>query len=714
MRTEAEVFADLRDLCREPGYVHALAFICFRDNMISFKREVKAKDMRHMFSSGRLLRTEISVLAGLLVQGKIDYALPSPMLFQSYITQSDEIFKEFHDVMGAAMMQGLLEGRGVDERGEAFGRGAFLREPFFYGGEAAYSFQYRDFAPQKYWRDNDWLSQSKGFEIAEARDAAEAIANLQNKKLHSTQMEMQKSSPDTWTILPGYMLTAEEVAQESGLSADKARRVLEAFTHSEHNEKFQSVGDFNAICASPLIRVDGERYLLLQYYNLVEALYESPFYWMIQDNAYRSKASENRGKFTETFATDRLAKVFGSTSVHQNIDLVAKKGSKLGEIDALVVFGDRLIVLQAKSKRLTLGAKKGDDEKIRADFQKAIQDSYDQALSCAKHLLTGDCKVLTAGGDEVQLEWMPKEIFLLCVVADNYPALSFQSRQFLKYEESAQIKPPLVIDVFFLDVLAEMLDSPLRFLSYVKRRVEYNERIHATHELTVLSYHLKTNLWLDDDHGVVSLGDDIAVDLDVAMSVRRDNLPGARTPTGILTHLSGTSFDRLIKKIEGKGDPGSIELGFFLLTLSENTSKSMSMGLDQITRMVRADGKAHDFSIGTVVSKEGLTVHCNPASEEKSARMLLTHCSGKKYAQRANKWFGLCVDLDAEPVHGVCLEFDWEQSDEMDKEASRYFRGAPIKDMATGFSNNRRRKIGRNDHCPCGSGLKYKRCCIGR
>ncbi len=23
-------------------------------------------------------------------------------------------------------------------------------------------------------------------------------------------------------------------------------------------------------------------------------------------------------------------------------------------------------------------------------------------------------------------------------------------------------------------------------------------------------------------------------------------------------------------------------------------------------------------------------------------------------------------------------------------------------------------KIGRNDSCPCGSGLKYKKCCLGR
>lgn len=711
MRTEAEVFAELRTLCGKPGYVHALAYLSYRDNMINFVEEVEPKDMRHLFSSGRLLRTEISVLVGLLVQDEINYSLPIPEDFEHYITQSDELFKEFHDVMGSAMMQGLLGPNRIEEGKEAFQRGTFLREPFFYSGEAAYSFQYRDFSPRKYCRDNEWLSKVKGFEIEDARTVAVAITNLQNVKVLATRRAMQKTSPDTWTILPGYMLTVDDVGYETGLDSEIVRKVLESFAHVGRNDLFQSVGDFNAISGSPLLRVDDETYLLLQYYNLVEALYESPFYWMVQDDTYRAKASDNRGKFTESFATERLSEVFGKEAVHQNVNLVAKKGSNLGEMDVLVIFGDRLIILQAKSKRLTLDAKRGDDRQIRSDFQKAIQASYDQGLSCAKHILAGDCKLQAADGDEIQLTWMPKEIFLFCVVADHYPALSFQSRQFLQYETSAQIKPPFVMDVFFLDVMAEMLESPLHFLSYAKRRVEYDDRIQATHELTVLSYHLKTNLWLDDDNSVVTLGDDIAVDLDVAMSVRRDNLPGASTPTGILTRLSGTTFDRLIKKIERKGDPGSIELGFFLMTLSEDTSKRVGKGLDAITRLTREDGRVHDFSIGTVASKEGLTVHCNPASEEKSAQMLLTHCSGKKYAQHADRWFGLCVDGDARPLHGLCLEFDWKQSDEMD-EVARYFPSMPVKDIAFGFS--RRRKVGRNALCPCGSGLKYKKCCLNR
>ncbi len=33
MRSEQTIFDDLAKLCSLPGYVHAIAYLCFRDNM---------------------------------------------------------------------------------------------------------------------------------------------------------------------------------------------------------------------------------------------------------------------------------------------------------------------------------------------------------------------------------------------------------------------------------------------------------------------------------------------------------------------------------------------------------------------------------------------------------------------------------------------------------------------------------------------------------
>ena len=46
MRSEQEIFDELATLCASPGYAHAVAFLCWRDNMISYSVQMKAECCR--------------------------------------------------------------------------------------------------------------------------------------------------------------------------------------------------------------------------------------------------------------------------------------------------------------------------------------------------------------------------------------------------------------------------------------------------------------------------------------------------------------------------------------------------------------------------------------------------------------------------------------------------------------------------------------------
>ena len=71
-RKESEVFKELEVLCQSPGYIHAIAYFCFRDNTIRYADEVKPEDVLQQFSMERLVRTEISTLIGLVCKNDID------------------------------------------------------------------------------------------------------------------------------------------------------------------------------------------------------------------------------------------------------------------------------------------------------------------------------------------------------------------------------------------------------------------------------------------------------------------------------------------------------------------------------------------------------------------------------------------------------------------------------------------------------------------
>lgn len=707
-RDEPDIFCELEKLCASPGYVHAIAYFCWRDNVIKFGESLIADDLQEQHSERRLLRTEISTLIGLLVKQSIDFAIPEPNILQQYIARTEELMHELHLAMTKPWFAGVDPVTAIAREFDPFNHAEGLREPIFYGGESAYGFQYRQLANLKYADDDKWLETHKGFHISDATRIADAIGRLQNTQQLALLKSFPSIPPDQWTMLPGFEFSVESIAREVGLNSSLVERVLTAFCcpSNERNISFLTLSDFNSANAAPILRIDDEKFMLLQQYSLLEAIYETPFFWMTADKAYAPTALANRGRFTENFVGDRLVHVFGPDNVLRNVGIYRGK-DRFAEIDVLVTFGDRAIVVQAKSKRLTIEARKGNDLQLKDDFKKAVQNSYDQAYACSTALLGDGYKFIDENQNDIALGRRVKSVFPVSVVADHYPALAFQARQFLVSNITPQILYPLVTDVFAVDVIAEMLSTPLHFLHYLTLRTRFGDKISSANEFPLLSFHLKGNLWVDDSVHLVMIGEDVSADLDIAMLARREGIPGKQTPDGILTFLKDMAVGRLIAEIEARADPETTSLGLFLLQLNGTTAKGLSEGIERIVRDARNDGRHHDISVG---HESGLTVHCNHLPNEEARTRLISHCHVKKYDLKAASWFGLLLNpIDGSIKAALSIEEPWTQDDEMDELIKKWPRRPPT---PLANVNARPKKIGRNDPCPCGSDKNYKKCCL--
>lgn len=715
-RSEQEILAELEALCTGPGYVHAIASICFRDNMLIYTERVTEEDMRNSFGPNRLLRTEISTLLGLMLKSPIDWTLTNSAVLDEYVKSSDRLLQELHDAMSGAFS--LDDAVAALKRGEfinPFNTGDAMREPIFYAAESAYNFQYVDLAAQRYAADAEWLQANVGFTIAQACDVANSIDRLLIDRF-SQFMDSLRQPLDQWTMLPAFSFAPAEVADYAGLKEALVERILLQFTvpHADRNPHFVALQDFNQIVATPLIRSPTGEFVSLQNNALAEAIYDSPFYWMQDDKSYRPHRDRHRGEFTENFVTERLKAVFGTDRVFNNVDIWLGN-SKVAEIDALVLWADRAIIIQAKAKRLTVEGRKGNDQVIRDDFKKSVQEAYDQGLTCAECL--GNPRYRLTRADDSKLE-LPDitEIFMFCVVSDHYPALSFQARQFLNVREITRVRSALVCDVFLIDVLTELLPTPLHFLSYIARRTRYADRLLAAHELTILAYHLKHNLWLDDTTSMMHLAEDFTPALDIAMAVRRRGIDGDVTPEGFMTHFDGKTLGRIVRAIEHRSEPAILDLGFQLLEMSGVAFDNLSRIIDDQVLRVTHDGKPHNVAV-MFADRSGITIECSGEPDSLAAPRLATLCTRRKYRQKANLWFGLCLTPgDAQLRFGLRLSDLWEQDDEMDKATAAMVEPMlpklAIKHPHHGW--RKRHKVGRNDPCPCGSGRKYKKCCINK
>ena len=674
--------------------------------------------LKHKFSAEselsqaeRLIVSERGLLIGLFAKTKRDLTVPRTEDFEEMYKRSELLLSKLHDVLSKEFQQSLFAQSSSMNKRNSIGEAAFVREAMIYSGESAYTFQYRDMCCSKYIRDNQWIIDNQGFSINDACAVYDAIEHSQLKKFKRLSAQSSLTTGAHKRLLDTFLISKNTVKEYSGLSFLTIDAVINAFTINNYNEGFTDPSAFNAANATPLIPIDDHNYALFELHILAQSLYESPFYWMMKDNDYLDIHTNNRGRYCEEFCADRLRRVFGKNNVHTNIIVPRNRKESATEIDVLAHFSDTILIVESKSKRLTIDARKGNLNAIKRDFSKGIQHACNQGYVNAHRLLNEESREHIEDRCGFRFPHQLKEVLVLSVLADHYPGLSIQVRNYLQYDKHPDICAPLITDIFALDVITEILDNPLYFLSYLKRRSQYMEQVVSAQELTIFGFHLSQNLWINSGYDMMALDGDFRQDLDSVMIRRRRFHEESVVPEGILTKFKGTLMGTILQSLRKNNDPSMFNIGQRLLEMSEKSLHDFQVGCQRIIELTTIDGNIHDFSLWITGGQFGITVHCNFLPHLDARRVLLEHCRLRKYQQKSSSWFGLCLSpYGRVPRFAVRIQYPWKWSNEMERHA-RYLK-EPVADIKSGSRVERRKKIGRNQSCPCGSGRKYKKCCL--
>jgi ribosomal protein S10 len=168
----------------------------------------------------------------------------------------------------------------------------------------------------------------------------------------------------------------------------------------------------------------------------------------------------------------------------------------------------------------------------------------------------------------------------------------------------------------------------------------------------------------------------------------------------------------LISEFEASAIPELVGLGMLFLQLGSDTAKHINKGIDQLVRSANNDGRRHDMSVPTGAENSGFTIHVSPHPEESAREHLSTHCRIRKYDVKADAWYGLLLAPGTGNIRGaLAIEGKWKSDADMDK-ALEAWPKKPLVPIATLSKGALRRKVGRNERCPCGSGEKHKKCCL--
>src|SRR3984893_12473501 len=424
-RSSAEIFADLRALAQSDGALHEISAIIYRDWAITIDlQEARVTDdPERRWSTSKLNKNELMLLLGLTVQSQSDRTFSVQVSDDKFIERADQLLREFHDgVLEDAKPAFDKESQKFVERPDSIG--LLAREAIYFGADSLYLHQFSGFSRLRYRDDATWLLQNAGLSIRPIIDIAKFIVDRINGQMTDVAHMRKEGHHFTHGDLTNSLLVSKaDVRKKFG---QKANAFFSKFATpvTETNADFDDPFAINAVVIAPIIDLGQYLYVPNQY-RLYEAIYESPFYWMMGDKSYRDVAAEHRGSFLENAAAHVFRSVSGAKNVYENVTI--RDGSKniAGEVDVLVVYGEFVLVVQAKSKRVTLKARAGDTEALKADFEGAIQSPYRQALECGELIRKGaECvsrerKVLPSPS-------LPR-LFPVVVLSGPVPAPSFLS-----------------------------------------------------------------------------------------------------------------------------------------------------------------------------------------------------------------------------------------------------------------------------------------------
>jgi len=656
-RAFAEVFADLRDLAQSDGALHEISGLVYRDWVITYdQRDGRVlNDPEFRWSTSRLNKNELMLLVGLLVQSPSDRTYSTALPESDFKVQVDSLLRELHDRI-------LVDATpAFDSLTQTFVNGPehigpLAREAIYYGAENFYLHQLMKFTRIRYRDDATWLLQNAGLSIRPIIDITTFIQKRINSQMSAMGHLRGEGQVFTNGDLTNSLLIAKADLRKKFGSKVDAYIGKFATSITGANEAFTDPFAINAVAIAPLIDMGDYLYVANQF-RLSESLYESPFYWMGLDKAYLPILAAHRGAFLEQTTAQILKSVFGPEHVHENVILHLGSKDRAGEIDVLVVYGEFVLIGQAKSKRVTMRARAGDLDALNADFRGAIQDPYEQAQNCAS-LIQNGARCIGPGGNDVELPRLPR-IFPMVLLSDPFPSATLLSHSLLKRGAAGA---PVIWDIGVLDCVARILPDPIEFLFYLQCRAKVFETVMSDSEYNYLGYHIRAKLALPPDADGMMLDRDYATVVDDFMLAADFGIPVPR-PKGVLERLSIPVISDLLRFLK-KADPRLSSIVVDLYDFSQVALEDLSGTILAVREEVRRTSKAiKAFSILTGTG--GLTYAVTSDLNERTRTSAEVIGRKHKYDQRRDRWYVIvdCVRTDGAPDGLLPLIFPWVEDE---------------------------------------------------
>ena len=157
-----------------------------------------------------------------------------------------------------------------------------------------------------------------------------------------------------------------------------------------------------------------------------------------------------------------------------------------------------------------------------------------------------------------------------------------------------------------------------------------------------------------------------------------------------------------------------LKFGFELMQWSEEFIKNYNYIVSERIQTLNLNPNKEISNFSIISSNNtGLTAYVinTPFITDEIESQIQHHAILKKYQTKLDLWVSLIINTKGKVKHLNVLDEKWKFDSELQKEYQETL-AKNSRPMMIIDGQKIRKKIGRNEPCPCLSGKKYKRCCL--
>jgi hypothetical protein len=392
------------------------------------------------------------------------------------------------------------------------------------------------------------------------------------------------------------------------------------------------------------------------------------------------------------------------------------------EADAIVLWGPILVLVEAKGATVDHQGFRRSPKVLRKLLRKNVQDGFRQTERVIRALEKDEEVIFKEKATGRTVAVNRSSLRKLMPVSVTLQHLMGVPTQLAATQQLGLFKKgtfPWSVSIDDLDVITRFAGTADVFLHYIERRIAHQScKVEMlADELDLFAHYLDNRLHpsiyenrpeILEHEGFNSItinGGEERFDPFYSAEwyghKQPREIPKLSIPDGILS---------LLRELRERQDDGARYIAFALLGLSSEALSRIAANIDQ----VRAIGRPKRQITRTTFSEDGVTVNVMAhasLSEKVFFQNVLVRSRIEHYRTRSKQSVSIGIDLRESRTFQIAqwMEGEWRQEPEMEKvleedrtsERSMNFpKGSP--------------KLSRNSPCPCRSGKKFKKCCLGR